>query len=228
MVERIFAESRRRQQIAAIEFRHFKALAIAEIDTLKAANPRFEALEAYYGFYVDNADENRLQLWFGTRSMFRKDYDGKAAATEKGATLLYTLGAMGDVATVLYPAESTFGKTEEDFVFRGLATRSGAQIFSGLKRDFNDLVAYAYVSSIEAQATSREARRIWWLRLVSAMRIGDKDEAPKIKAFMGGAGKSLSMAFLTALMRPIALLVVAAVVLWFGWDTLIEILKGKA
>ncbi|KAA1237123.1 hypothetical protein FHL81_10820 [Agrobacterium tumefaciens] len=229
MVEKIFAESRRQQAIAEIEFRHFKELAIVEIEKLKAKNPRFEALEAYYGFYVDNKDENRLQIWFGTRSMFRKDYEGKAAATEKGATLLYSLGAMGDVATILYPAESTFGKAEEDFIFRGIGRLSGANLLRNLKkRDFDDLIAYAYVSSIEAQAMSRESRRIWWLRLISAMRIGDKHEPPKIKAYMGGAGKSLVMAFLMALMRPIALLLVTAVVLWFGWDALIEVLKGKA
>lgn len=45
---------------------------------------------------------------------------------------------------------------------------------------------------------------------------------------MGGAGKWLAMAFLMALMRPIALILVASAVLWFGWDALMEVLKGKA
>jgi hypothetical protein len=43
MVEKIFAESRRQQAIAEIEFRRFKELAIDEIEKLKANNPRFEA-----------------------------------------------------------------------------------------------------------------------------------------------------------------------------------------
>lgn len=229
MFEKIFAESRRQQGIAEIEFRHFKELAIDEIEKLKSKNPRFEALEAYYSFYVDDRDENRLQIWFGTRSMFRKDYDGKATATEKGATLLYSLGAMGDAATILYPAVSTFGKVEESFIFRGIGRLSGANLLRNLvRRDFDDLVAYAYVSSVEAQATRREPWRILWLRMISAMQSGDKHEPPKIKGYMGGAGKSVIMAFITALMRPVALLVVAAIVLLFGWDTLIEVLKGKA
>lgn len=228
MVEDIFAKSRTCQRDAEIEFRHFKALAIAEIDTLKAANPRFEALEAYFGFDVDNRDDIRLELRFGRRSMFRTDYDGKQTATEDGASLLYSLGAMGDVATILYPAKSTFGKTEEDFVFRGIGPRSGAQVFGSLKRDFADLVAYAYVSSVEAETTWRERRRIGWLRFVSAMRIGDKHEAPKVKALMGGAGKSVMLAFLTALMRPIAIVLVAALLVWLGKDIWIDLLKGKA
>ncbi|WP_283195138.1 hypothetical protein [Rhizobium sp. AN80A] len=228
MVENIFAQARRRQRDAEIEFRHFKALAMAEIDTLKAANPRFEALDAYFGFHVDNRDDIRLELRFGRRSMFRKDYDGKQTATEDGASLLYSLGAMGDIATILYPAKSTFGKTEEDFVFRGIGPRSGHQVFGSLKRDFDDLVAYAYVSSIEAETTWWERRRIGWLRFVSAMRVGDKHEAPKIKALMGGASKSLMLAFLTALMRPIAIVLVAALLVWLGKDIWIDLLRGKA
>jgi hypothetical protein len=228
MVENIFAKAWTRQRDAEIEFRHFKALAMAEIDSLKAANPRFEALEAYYGFHVDNKHDIRLQLRFGQRSMFRKDYDGKKTATEDGASLMYSLGAMGDVATILKPAKSTFGKTAEEFVFRGIGPRSGAQVLGSLKRDFDDLVAYAYVSSIEAETRWRERRRIGWLRFVSAMRVDDKHEAPKIKALMGGAGKSLMLAFLTALMRPMAIVLVAALMVWMGKDIWIEVLKGKA
>jgi len=105
---------------------------MAEIERLRAANPRFEALEAYSGFHVDNDDDSRLELRFGTPSMFPEDDDGKKTATEVGASLLHSLGAMGDVATILHPAISAFGKSEEDFVFMGIRPRSGAKVFGSL------------------------------------------------------------------------------------------------
>ncbi len=139
-----------RQSVGKIEFRYFKELSAPKIRELISEIPRFEALDKYCSFYVDDSRPEALQAYFGRRIMFRKDLEGKTAA-ENGGTLLYTLGSTGMVAVILYPAKSSLGQPLEDHIYLRIGHYSGYQIQEKLPKDLRDLVAYSYVSSLDAE-----------------------------------------------------------------------------
>ena len=62
-----------------------------------------------------------LQIEFGNRSLFRQTYD-RETATEKGAALVFSQGPTGDVAVILYPANSNIASWNDHAVF--LETRA--------------------------------------------------------------------------------------------------------
>jgi hypothetical protein len=105
VAKNIFSRSYERLSVGTSEFQRFKELALPKIKVLTERTPRFKELDEHFTFYVDKPEPRKeaLQLWFGNRSMFRQDTEGKVPA-EKGAALLYTLGPTGDVAVILYPA----------------------------------------------------------------------------------------------------------------------------
>jgi hypothetical protein len=159
----IFSRSYYRISVGNIEFKYFKDLVLPEIKVLAARIPRFKALEEHFSFHIDSSREDALQLSFGSRSMLRKDAAGKAAE-ETGASLLYTLGPTGEAAVILYPATSSLSKPVEEQICLRTGRYSGRHLARRLCRDLGDLVAYGYVTSLDAEATLSEAARIWWLR----------------------------------------------------------------
>jgi hypothetical protein len=140
MPENPFIKSYERLSIANIEFRHFKLTARPNIDAVCGSLKRFRALRDVFGFFVDDKCEDRLQLQFGTRSMFRKNVDG-SVATEKGTGLLYSMGPTGHVAVIIYPATSKLAKPFEDHIYLRIGRYSGYQLYKRLRRDIRDMVA---------------------------------------------------------------------------------------
>jgi hypothetical protein len=166
----IFSKSYFRISVGSIEFKYFKDLVLPDIKSLTGRTPRFKALEEHFSFHIDNSREEVLQLSFGNRSTFHKDFSGKTVV-EKGAALLYTLGPMGDVAVILYPATSGLAKPVEDHIYLRIGRYSGQQLAKHLRRDLKDLVAYSCVTSLDAEATLTDKLRVWWLRFVCPMQI---------------------------------------------------------
>jgi hypothetical protein len=165
----IFSRSYYRISVGSIEFKYFKDLVLPEIKTLAGNIPRFKALEEHFSFHIDVSRADALELSFGSRSMLRKDPAGQTAE-EKGAVLLYTLRPTGEVSVVLYPATSAFSKPVEDHLYLRTGHYSGQHLAYRMCRDLKDLVAYAYVTSLDAEATAGENLRVWWLRHTHAKR----------------------------------------------------------
>ena len=90
---------------ALIEFRYFRedATAIAEREMGNIA--RAVPLTQIHGFIAKSFDRFTVQIWFGNHPTARELPDKKGVVTEKGATLLYSLGPTGQIAVILYPAE---------------------------------------------------------------------------------------------------------------------------
>jgi hypothetical protein len=159
----IFSRSYYRISVGSIEFKYFKDLVLPEIKALVERIQRFKPLEEHYSFRIDGSRENALQLSFGSRRMLHKDAAGKAAQ-ETGASLLYTLGPTGEVSVILYPATSSLSKPSEEQIYLRMGRYSGQHLARRLCRDLGDLVAYSYVTSLDAEATLGESARVWWLR----------------------------------------------------------------
>ena len=141
-----------------IEFRCFKFLAAPEIKALAHSFSRFQPLEDAFSFFVSNDYPEDLQLWFGQRSMFRKD--GDRVAKETGGALHYSIGPTGDVVVTIYPMQSSLARPFEDHIYLRIGSYSGIQLFEKLPSDINDLIAYCYVTSLDAEPAIREKLRI--------------------------------------------------------------------
>src|SRR5579863_9417398 len=110
MIEHPFSKSLFRESAAKIEFDQFLRNADACIETETRTLPRFAALKAVYSFYVERTAPNHLQLWFGNRA--RVGPDGKLES-ERGPALVYSQGAGGAVAVMLYPAAADSARVHE-------------------------------------------------------------------------------------------------------------------
>lgn len=213
-----------RFRAAQIEFDYFRRHARGYIDRALEGNARFIQLRDSFSFYVVDSDADRLQIFFGQRSMFRKSADGKLAI-ESGLTLLYTLGGDGSVAVILYPVASGIAKPIEDHLFLAIQRLTGHQLLARLKQDLAQLIAYGHVTSIDAAPTLGERLNIWWLRFAQPKQIEGKftpAELPGLASKLGGAfGTSL----LAALMRPLVLIGVIAALLYLGRDELADWLQ---
>ena len=145
-----FAQSLFRRKVARIEFDIFRDGAKDAILAASKEVPGFDVLEKYFSFYITLDDPDTVQAWFGNRSMFRKDLEGKVAS-ESGVHLLYSLGPAGDVVVVLYPSKSSLAKVAEDQLYIGVGRYGGYRLLRRVKSDMRSLVAYGYVSSLDAQ-----------------------------------------------------------------------------
>ena len=223
-IENIFAESFRRETNARIEFHHFREEAPAMVEKLKQNQARLLSLEDYFSLYATSkAHRDTFQIYLGSRSTFRTNDKG-AIIPEKGASLVYSRGPTGDVATFLYPCKSELGKPYEDLIMIRIGRYTAYQLLRMLRSDLKTFTRYSYVTSLDTTPTRIDRLRIGWLRMTKAMQIDERHQEPMIKAFMGAAGKSVLGAFVAAIFRPVALIVVGAIVLWFGWDEIATLL----
>jgi hypothetical protein len=175
MPSSIFWEAKSKQGIAEIEFRHFRQLAIANIDLICKSLGRFESISREFSFSITtDTGEDHLQFDFGKRSMFMKDLNGQNAV-ETGASLFYSLAKTGGVAAaVLVPAKSSLGSATEDQIFLRIGTYSWYQLFRRLRGDIADLITYTFVSSLETTPSLRDRMRIAWLRRTHPIQFEQK------------------------------------------------------
>jgi hypothetical protein len=187
----------------------------------------FEFLEKIYGFRVDRFNSETLQMSFGNRSMFRSRIDGKGTASETGPTLVYSLGHTGEFATILYPAKSDIARTKEDHIFIQIGETSSIKIIEGMKRDLALLVAYAHVSSIDMQPTRRESLSIWLLRLYAPRSENGEFKKPPLwrglLALVGFGARTFTTASLLSILKPLGLAVLLALLAYFGWAGLTDL-----
>ncbi|ACF02851.1 hypothetical protein Rpal_4355 [Rhodopseudomonas palustris TIE-1] len=185
---------------------------------------RFDALKREFSFWVDRHNgEDHLQLNFGRRKVGVNDFDGKPAI-EKGASLVYTLSRTGGVvSTVLYPASSELGRVEQDHIFLRIGSYSGFQLLSKLRSDLEDLVAYTFVSSIEAVPSVRDRIRFWWLLRTHPQSVDGKFVRPlRATTLMISASKFTAAYLVAALLRPTVIVVAYLLFVYLGFANLVQ------
>ncbi|MCP1844421.1 hypothetical protein ACVIHI_002658 [Bradyrhizobium sp. USDA 4524] len=220
----IFYKTRYRQEKGQIEFSHFRQLAVQQIPEICQSIDRFDGIRRAFSFWVDKTDEeDRLQINFGTRKMWAKGVDGGTVA-ERGPRLLYSLSSIdGVVLTALYPATSELGSVAEDHIFLRIGHYGGIDLLDKLRSDLKDLVAYAYVSSLELEPTIADRIRFWWLRKTQPHSIDQKFVRPLTPmTWAASASKFTAAAFLIALLRPVGVLLAYLVLVYLGLAALGE------
>jgi hypothetical protein len=228
MAQNAFEKGYRRFKDGVAQFKLFKANALPQIERVVARLPRFGPLEEGYGGHsVEDFAQDALQVRYGERLMGRETVDGKTAI-ETGPTLLYSLGPSGDVAVSLYPAKSAVARPFEDHIYLRIGRLKADQLHKRLKRDLADLVAYGHVTSLDGTPTSRERLRVWWLRRTHPMQIGAKFAKASSVQQVGGAieftSRTMATALLGALLKPIGILVVVALLIRYGMPQLASII----
>jgi hypothetical protein len=207
-----------------MEFDYFVELAIPAIPGIVRSISRFGALENVFSFYVSATSRDTLEARFGFRSMFRQTVDGNAAA-ENGATLLYSFGPNGVVAVVLYPVVSDFGRPFEDQIYIRIGKYTAFQLFDRLSRDLKDLVAYSYVTSMDADPTLWEKTRIQWLRKMHPTQLKGEFTSASIFRHGHAAFEFTMRTMLVALLRPLGIILVIVLLIYFGMPQLAALLK---
>lgn len=221
----------RRYRDAEHDFRYFKQRAEVAIETEVAKIPDFAALAAYTGFVADMGCDTTVQAGFGHRPMGRRTYDGKTAS-EAGASLVYSFGPSGWISVMLFPAKSNVGRVLEDHVYLRIERISAARLFERLPGDLRDLVRYERVTSMDVAPRIGERLRIGWLRYWSRMQVNGQTKGARSNQHLGkvvefSSGK-FAMSLLSALLKPIAVIVVALLLVRFGMPELVKYVSPEA
>ncbi|KDM67985.1 hypothetical protein [Acidiphilium sp. JA12-A1] len=230
MSENPFQRPFRRFINARHEFRDFQMRSLSEIGNICESIDRFKQLENMFSAYVTDNDDNQLQLWFGSRSMFRRLHTG-VAATENGPCLLYTLGASGDVAVILYPAKSDLGRVKEDHLYLGLGYFTSYQLMKRLTADIRALTAYGHVTSFDGDPSFREKFVIWWLRQTRDMQqAGDHVKAPVKRFFFATVKATPQTLFgyiLAAVLGAVVITMLIKIFSHSGWNSIAALLGNN-
>lgn len=111
-----------------------------------------------------------LQVQFGVRPLRRPAPD-KSPAYESGPTLVYSRGPTGQMVAILFPVKSKVASVAEDSLILRQGYFDYWDLYTGIRRDVRDLIAYAYVTSIDLSPTVGQKLRIAWLRFASDQHI---------------------------------------------------------
>ncbi len=204
-------------QKAADEFDYFVTNAKASIpETLKRI-PRAAALERANGFLVELTSRTSLQAWFGKRPTGRPTIGGRGMDVENGAHLVYSLGATGWAAAILYPARSDGAIAREKYLILG--TWKPEELAEQVEAHLQTLVAYQYVTSIDGQPTLSERLKVYWLRLVCLREI-DGQQSAAIKLFSHWLAELATRGLVVAIFRIALLIVFILLLIWLGYGGL--------
>jgi hypothetical protein len=213
---------RHRRLAGRIEFDVFLKTAPDELKRCTKNFERFKILERVYGATTTFSDEDRFQVNFQKRKMEVPDLDG-SQLMEKGAALVYSLNAQGQVATMLYGARSNLARMEENLIYLRVGHYSAHQLRKMMRHDIKDLVAYAYFSTIDAEPTFGERMRVKFLR---RFRPRDVDEK-----FAPAQGYDLFRVALRSIVsmvaKPVSMAILIAVLTRFGMDYLADLIRPK-
>ncbi|MEO7332105.1 MAG: hypothetical protein ABI193_26250 [Minicystis sp.] len=215
----------RRYRDAEYDFRYFKQRAEAEITERIKTIPDFAALEAYAGFYADMGSEMTVQASFGSHLMGRKTLKGEMAS-ERGASLVYSFGPTGWISVMLFPPESDLGRVIEDHIYLRIGKVSAAKLLDQLPGDLRDLVRYERVASLDTAPRIGERLSVAWLRYWSRMQVNGQTKAARSNEHLQtgvefSTGK-LAFALVTALLKPVAALIVVYLLIRFGMPDLVK------
>lgn len=158
------------------------------------------------------------------RKMGRPNLEGNPAI-EKGASLLYSLGAQGEVATMLYGTTSDFASMNEKLIYLRIGHYSAHQLRQRLRGDIHDLVAYAYCSSVDIEPNFRERARVWFLRRFHPLDVDGNFSPAAGNKWVGSAVDFTLKTMLLVLLKPIGIAIAIALLGLFGFEFLAKLIS---
>ncbi|MBD8663040.1 hypothetical protein IFT59_07210 [Rhizobium sp. CFBP 8752] len=208
--------------VGRYEFDAFVETARDELKRCTEDFKRFKPLEDAYGLTTSFSDKDRFQINFGKRKSDFRDMNGNMII-EKGATLLYSLGIRGEVATMLYGANSDSAKMQEKLIYLRIGHFSAHQLRSKMHRDIRDLVAYAYCSSVDTEPTFGERVRVWFIRRFCPRYVDDKFTTAEGYDWVFSTTRAAMMAIL----KPLATAALIALFTLLGLDYFTDLFNLK-
>lgn len=219
-----FSKSYRRVFAATLEFEDFKKFASKHIGQIVDDNKRLKVLTDFIGYHIRDSDEDTLQLTINKRPLRRRDPQEKWAV-ENGPTLLYSKGAAGDIVVIVYPASSSVATAREDHLFLRIGQFSAHELKNFLKKDISDFAAYSHATIIDGDTTWGEWLRVLWLRFTRAKQVDGKYQGPSINSHVVYGLEILARATIMSALKPAMILLVAALLLYFGASHLIQFIS---
>ncbi|ASQ13113.1 hypothetical protein [Sinorhizobium meliloti] len=140
--------------------------------------PGFAEIAPFVPHFVDT--DPRLPGWvqvrFGSRPMGGRRTGSGGIAFETGPTLVYSRGPTGEMAVIMYPIGSQVASVPEDSLVLRIGYYDYWDLYLGVRQDMRDLMAYAYVTSIDLKPTLGQSLRIRWLRFASRQHVDGKHQ----------------------------------------------------
>lgn len=224
-----FVKGYRRAAAGRTEFAVF-ASRVKDLEARVNAIPRLSCLRPEYSLYAEYVEDQTFQIRFGNRRTFRFDatQDGSALLVETGPRLVYSLGADGTVAIMLYGARSNAIRAREDIIYLAIGRFGYTTLLDRLDRDLKTLAAYGHATSIDGTPTFGEWARVLWLRKLHPHTTEEGFQEARLGAGAVGRfmGKTILTASLNALLRPIFLILVIWWLATYQAD-LAELLPGN-
>ncbi len=198
--------------------------------SIAAKLPNYADLEAYTSFVVFDREEGAVQVGFGHRPMGNRS-SKDPVSSETGATLVYSLGPTGHVATILYPAKSDVARVREELIFLRVKRIGALPLYECLAKDLGRLIAYERVTSLDTSPALADRLIVGWLRFWNRMQIGSETKGPRAFERAGQLASFSSARFtgalLGAVLKPVGVLVVAYLLIRFGMPALAGTLLNK-
>ena len=207
------------------EFELFRLkLAPEEFERCVENFERFKVLADAYVVTTQFSDEHRFQVNFQKRKLRNRGLEGEDII-EHGASLVYSIGPNGRIATMIYGARSDVASMMEQLIFLRVGFYTARQLESRMRRDIKNFVAYAYYSGLDTDPTFRERTRVWFLRRFYSTNVDDKFVPAKAGKWLGSFGVEMVKTVLSGLFKYIVLALLAVLLLWFGFDELAALIS---
>ncbi|QKN14309.1 hypothetical protein HR059_07460 [Sinorhizobium meliloti WSM1022] len=132
-----------------------------------------------------------LQVQFGRRLLGRPDTDGRHAS-ERGPSLVYSRGPSGEMTVMMFPIKSEVASALEDSLSLRIGYYDYWDLYLGVRQDMRDLIAYAYVTSLDLKPSFGQRMRIRWLRFASHQHVDGKHQFSPLRS---GVWNLIKLAF---------------------------------
>jgi hypothetical protein len=209
-----------------IEFRAFKEFLKDEKESLVEL-PRLKEVRQQYGLNWSLDNDRQLQLSAG-KSIIDFLKDENKLILECGGTLVYSMASNGLIAVILYPMKSeVFAPFEESILLRcGFYTCF--QLQQDVKKDLRKLASYIEETRMFGEPSLNDKITVLWLRTTRPLTVDGKYKYPKIFTFIGKGGEFTFRTMAFALLKPAALIVVIAGLLYLGLDPLVQYISPNS
>ncbi len=218
----IFTESYEERQKWSKESDEFLKTAKYVIERRLEDAPGYEELAPFIPHVVDTDPKlpGWLQVRFGSRAMGgRRTIEG-GIASETGPSLVYSRGPTGEMAVIMYPIKSEVAAVMEDSIILRIGYYDYWDLYFGVRQDMRDLIAYAYVSSIDLKPSWGQSLRIKWLRFASRQHVDGKHQYSPLSSGIWSLLKMAGAGSFTGLFRFLAPAALGWYVATYGTDWL--------
>lgn len=190
--------------------------------------PGFAELDRGFAHYVstDPKVPGWMQVWFGNRPMGGRRTVTGGLAVESGPSLVYSRGPSGEMAVIMYPVKSDVASVTEDAIILRIGFMDYWDLYLGVGQDMRDLVAYAYVSSLDLKPTWKQSLRITWLRFTRRQIIEGEHQYPAHTSALWKFAKMIGAGSLTGISRLLAPGLVGWLIGTYGNDWLKSLIAG--